>query len=193
MSRPAGKDAQTVLMISCRETRIFGEYFFKVRRLYLSAFPKIERHSVRELFSASSKGMAEFLNFSEDGEFVGLAHMIVRGDVAFLLYFAVKDSKRGKGYGSAILDIIRERYEGKDIVLLIESLHEKCDNMETRVRRKAFYLRNGFRDTGLLQSSFGGEANYDILNTHEQFSIEEYKNMLRNYPFKSYLEDICPL
>ena len=177
-------------MIVCGKTRVLGRNFFKVRRLYLSAFPKIERHRVMELFSASARGGAEFLHFTEDGKFIGLAYMIVRGSVAFLLYFAVDDSKRNRGYGSAILDSIRKRYEGKDVVLLIESLHEECDNMDIRVRRKGFYLRNGFRDTGLIQSSFGGEANYDILNTRDQFSKEAYRYMLANYPFRSYLEDI---
>lgn len=177
-------------MVESRETRILGRNFFKVRRLYLTAFPKIERHSVIELFSASSRGKAEFLQFTDDGEFIGLAYMIVRGSVAFLLYFAVDESKRDNGYGSAILETIRKRYEGQDVVLLIESLHEQCDNMDIRIRRKGFYLRNGFKDTGLLQSSCGGEANYDILNTMDTFSIEAYKYMLANYPFKSYLEEI---
>lgn len=177
-------------MIKCNTTGILGRHFFKVRRLYLSAFPKIERHPVMELFSASARGRAEFLNFTDGGKFIGLAYMIVRGSVAFLLYFAVDDSKRNKGYGSAILGTIRERYDGKDVVLLIESLHEKCDNMDIRIRRKDFYLRNGFHDTGLIQSSCGGEANYDILNTREQFSREAYRYMLTTYPFKSYLEDI---
>lgn len=177
-------------MIDCKENKILGKHFFKVRRLYLSAFPKIERHPVMELFKASSKDRADFLNFTDSGEFIGLAYMIVRGSVAFLLYFAVDDSKRNKGYGSAILKTIRERYDGKDVVLLIESLHEKCDNMDIRIRRKYFYLRNGFHDTGLIQSSCGGKANYEILNTMEQFSREAYRYMLLSYPFKSYLEDI---
>ena len=177
-------------MVECRKTRILGRCFFKVRRLYLTAFPKIERHPVMELFSASANGQAEFLNFTEDGNFIGLAYMIVRGSVAFLLYFAVDDSKRNKGYGSAILDSIRERYNGKDVVLLIESLHEDCGNMDIRIRRKGFYLRNGFHDTGFLQRSFGGEANYDILSTAEHFDEEAYRYMLANYPFRSYLEDI---
>ena len=177
-------------MIECRETKILGRNFFKVRRLYLTAFPKIERHPVMELFSASSKGKAEFLHFTENGQFIGLAYMIVRGDVAFLLYLAVDDSKRNVGYGSAILDAIKDRYEGLDVVLLIESLHEPCENIDIRRRRKAFYLRNGFLDTGFLQTSCGGEANYDILNTKDPFSTESYRNLLLNYPFKSYLEEI---
>ena len=177
-------------MIDCRKTRILGRNFFKVRRLYLTAFPEIERHPVMELFSASAKGRAEFLQFTEDGKFIGLAYMIVRGSVAFLLYFAVDASRRNSGYGSAILDSIRRKYDGKDVVLLIESLHEECDNLDIRIRRKGFYLRNGFRDTGLIQSSCGGEANYEILNTKEQFSEEAYRSMLADYPFKSYLDDI---
>ena len=130
---------------------------------------------MRALFAASFRGKAEFLQFTEDGKFVGLAYMIVRGGVAFLLYFAVDEKMRNRG---------------KDVVLLNESLHEKCDNMDIRVRRKGFYLRNGFRDTGFIQTSFGGEANYHILNTRENFDMEAYRYMLSHYPFKSYLEDI---
>lgn len=177
-------------MIECNETLFLGKHFFKVCKLYLSAFPKIERHTLRELFSASARGDAEFLRFSENGRFIGLAYMIVRGDVAFLLYFAVEENKRSKGHGSAILEAIKDRYDGKDVVLLIESLHEECGNMDIRVRRRGFYLRNGFHDTGLIQSSCGGEANYDILSTGACFNREAYKYMLDNYPFKSYLEDI---
>ena len=87
--------------MDCRKTRILGRNFFMLRRLYLTAFPKIERHPVTELFSASSRGKAEFLQFTDAGEFIGLAYMIVRGSVAFLLYLAVDDSKRNRGYGSA--------------------------------------------------------------------------------------------
>ena len=179
-------------MMDCHGTRILGKHFFKVRRLYLTAFPKIERHPLTELLSASYKGGAEFLRFSEDGKFVGLAYMIVRGSVAFLLYLAVDERMRDRGYGSAILREIRRRYEGKDVVLLIESLHEECDNMDIRIRRKGFYLRNGFQDTGLVQSSCGGEANYDILNTNGTFSLDAYRVMLENYPFKSYMEETRP-
>lgn len=110
-------------MINCRETKILGRNFFKVRRLYLSAFPKIERHELMELFSASSKGKAEFLQFTEDGKFLGLAYVIVRGSVAFLLYFAVEESRRNRGYGSAILETIRKKYAGKDIVHVISTLY----------------------------------------------------------------------
>ena len=177
-------------MYELTDTKVLGRHFIKVCRLYLTAFPKIERHTLKELFSASSEGKAEFLQFTEDGRFIGLAYMIVRGSVAFLLYLAVDDGRRNRGYGAAMLRAIRERYEGKDVVLLIESLHEKCDNMSIRVRRKGFYLRNGFRDTGLIQTSCGGEADYDILHTEEQFSMESYRYLLAHYPFKSYLEEI---
>lgn len=177
-------------MIECSNTIFPGRHFFKVCRLYLTAFPKIERHRLSELFRAARKGDSEFLRFSDEGEFIGLAYMIIRSSVAFLLYFAVDDSNRNRGYGSAILEAIRTRYEGKDVVLLIESLHEKCDNMDIRIRRKGFYLRNGFRETGLIQTSFGGEANYDILSSGETFDRKAYQFMLAHYPFKSYLEEI---
>lgn len=180
-------------MINCRQTKLSGRHSLKASWLYLRAFPKIERHPLGELFGAASAGSAEFLSFTEDGRFIGLAYMIVRGKVAFLLYFAVAKGKRNRGCGSAMLKMIRERYEGMDVVLLIESLHEECDNMDMRIRRRNFYLRNGFRDTGLIQSSCGGAAIYDILNSNKEFSIEDYRYMLAHYPFTTTLEDIYKL
>ena len=173
-------------------TTIFSRSAICADRLYLSAFPKIERHTLREMHRAATKGRAEYLAFSEAGRFVGLAYMIVRGKVAFLLYFAVKDELRNEGRGGCILAALKERYEGRDLMLLIESLHEPCSNRDIRIRRKNFYLRNGMHDTGLIQNTFGGEATYDILNSYEDFDLEAFNAMKAEYPFDSYLEDVVP-
>lgn len=175
---------------------IFSKYALKADRLYFSAFPRIERHSLVELHGAASKDRADYLAFTDEGDgnpvpkFLGLAYVIVRGDVAFLLYFAIAQRLRNSGYGAAILDLLQKKYEGLDLVLLIESLEQKCNNMEIRKRRKQFYLANGMRETGLTQLTSGNEAIYEILNHRENFDLEAYKAMIADYPFKSSLEDV---
>lgn len=45
------------------------------------------------------------------------------------------------------LNLLKYYYENKQIVIEIESIHEKCDNMENRIRRRNFYLKNGMIST----------------------------------------------
>ena len=174
-------------MLRCQNIHPFSRYAVQAGRLYLTAFPPVERHRLSTLHWACVRGKAEWLVFSDGGTFVGMAYMIVRGDVAFLLYLAVADAQRDKGYGGAILAALSKRYPTCDLVLLIESLHEECDNRDVRIRRRAFYLRNGMIDTGILQQTFSGEANYDILNSRPIFDRAAYTAMLAAYPFRSYL------
>lgn len=170
----------------------FSTDALKAGRLYLSAFPKIERHPLRQLHAAARKGRTDYLAFYDGKKFVGLTYLVVRGDVALLLYFAVAPKQRNKGYGAAILQLLKERYSGKDLVILIESVYDASDNREIRIRRRDFYLRNGLRDTGLIHTTKDKTANYIILNSQETFSRESYEALFQDYPFPSYLTKICP-
>ena len=77
-------------------------------------------------------------------------------------YLAVCPQARGTGAGTAILEKIRTYYADKKILLLIEELNPAATNIEQRVKRKRFYLRNGYIDTGIRTSSIGG--NMEILS-----------------------------
>lgn len=158
--------------------------------LYLTAFPEIERHPVDELFDACDTGKCEWLIFKDGETFVGMAYMVINDDIAFLLYLAVEVSQRNKGYGAMILSELERLYKGKETILLIESLHEECDNMAIRVRRKAFYLRNGFHDTGYIQSTCDGAAIYDILSTRQTFNTDRWTLFVDGYPMESYMDAV---
>lgn len=158
--------------------------------LYLTAFPEIERHPIGELFDACNTGKCEWLIFKDNATFIGMAYMVVNDDIAFLLYLAVADDQRNKGFGAGILSELSGLYDGKEVVLLIESLHEECDNMDIRIRRKGFYLRNGFHDTGYIQSTCNGAAIYDILSTSPDFRTASWKTFVAHYPMESYMDNI---
>lgn len=159
-------------------------------KLYLTAFPEIERHPTNELIDACDTGKCEWLTFKDNATFVGMAYMVINNGIAFLLYLAVADDQRNKGYGAGILTELARLYAGKEVVLLIESLHEECDNMDIRIRRKGFYLRNGFLDTKYIQSTCNGAAIYDILSTCQEFSTDRWKAFVNLYPMESYMDKI---
>ena len=158
--------------------------------LYLTAFPEIERHPIEELYDACDTGKCEWLIFKADQTFIGMAFMVINDGIVFLLYLAVKEEMRNKGNGAQILNELVKRYDGMEVVLLIESLHEECDNMDIRIRRKGFYLRNDFYDTEYIQSTCEGAAIYDILSTSQEFSTDKWKTFVAHYPMKSYMDDL---
>ncbi len=156
-----------------------------MERLYLTAFPEIERHPIDELFEACEAGNCEWLIFKDEDIPVGMAYMIVRCDVAFLLYLAVVDEHRNHGYGASILKELRHLYDGTELVLLIESLREECDNKEIRIRRRGFYLRNGLYDTDYIQPCGNGTVIYDIISSNPKFDVTKYMRFVREYPLKN--------
>lgn len=94
----------------------------------------------------------------------------------YVLYLAVNDEIRSKGYGTKMLNQLKEMSAGKEITLNVEPLDKKADNYSQRVRRMEFYIRNGFRDTGYRLVDLTGE--YSILSTADDFTIEEYKKAI---------------
>lgn len=62
--------------------------------------------------------------------------------------------------------------------------------MDIRIRRKGFYLRNGFHDTGYIQSTCNGAAIYDILSTSPDFRTASWKTFVAHYPMESYMDNI---
>lgn len=118
----------------------------QVQSLFLSAFPKEERPPFRLLKRRAAQGRGDMLCAKEDDAFVGFAYMICHDDLAYLFFLAVDEGQRGKGYGSAILSAIKERYAQCRIFLAREMLDPSASNIDQRVKRRAFYLRNGFLD-----------------------------------------------
>ncbi len=114
-----------------------------IKELYIIAFPEEERKPFELMAERIGSGV-EMLGIENDyGEFLGLAVMLVHGNVALLDYFAVMPELRGKSVGSQSLAMLKEKYSGKCFLIEIEDTEEECENHADRVRRKAFYLRCG--------------------------------------------------
>lgn len=95
-----------------------------------------------------------------DGEELkGYAFFIGRKEEGYVLldYYAVCGTQRGLGYGSSFLGLLPEKLQGfKGIIAEVEDPEKASDQAEekTRLRRVAFYKRNGFTDTSLYCSLF---------------------------------------
>ncbi|MCI8455055.1 MAG: GNAT family N-acetyltransferase [Lachnospiraceae bacterium] len=154
---------------------IDGEQRERVETLYLSAFPQNERKPYELMVKKQEEGFVDIFSLEEDNAFVGLAILVKKGDLVLLDYFAIDDKKRGGGYGSRALASIFSYYKGKRLILEIESTLKESENHKERIRRKAFYLRNGLTELSCSVLLFGVEM--ELLSNGQEVSFDEYQGI----------------
>lgn len=151
----------------------------QVKALYESAFPKEERIPWW-LLVASSRRKGIGLSAWLDGDiFCGFTAWVTVENMHFLLFFAIVEEQRGKGCGSAILTELQKRYPA--VALNVELLDPAAENYSQRLRRFAFYRKNGFYDTGWYVWEIGGK--FRVLSTQPQLDITAYRTIFRKLSF----------
>lgn len=141
--------------------------------LFERAFPEEEREPLDQLKNPHLQG--DFRAFFLNGEFCGLAYMLMDEINCYLFYLAVEDAMRGKGVGSEILKEIVKLHPRHRIVLEMETLDPKADNYAERQRRDRFYRRNGLKHTSVIIEQC--KVPYLILSTDENYGLSDYKEM----------------
>ncbi len=160
----------------------------QIKQLMKRAFPKNEQMPVWVLrILALNKG-TDFLAWYGKGAFCGISFTVQHKNMAFILYLAVNDKIRSKGYGSAVLNCLKKKFKGKTLSLNVEPLERDAANYTQRVRRIYFYKKNGFRDTGYFIHDKNDK--YLILSTAETFSQKEYREMLKKVSYGFYTPQI---
>ena len=144
----------------------------EVRRLYRERmkddFPANELKPLSMLEKAMDRGdyltLGAFIPDRPDSGPAAYAFFAAPGDAALFDYLAVRRDLRDCGVGSAFLRALSPTLDRFRTVLLEsddpDSAAEEGERTR-RLRRLAFYERNGLRDTGVRGSVFG--ADYRIL------------------------------
>ena len=163
----------------------------QVKALYESAFPANERIPIKQLLDNKIK--REFWAFFEQDEddktapskFCGFSNSITHGDITNIVYFAVAPELRSRGYGSQILQAIRDKHPNSRIVVDIEVEEDSKDTeeLERRNRRREFYLRNGF-GASTVDYHWQGE-HYRLLTAGGTVTEKEFRDF-----WKEILKDI---
>lgn len=147
----------------------------KVKHLYKNAFPKEERKPLWLVEMKQRTGETDVWMIEEDGEFSGLAITVNEFDMILLDYFAVSEEKRCNGLGGKALQGLQKMYAGKRFFLEIECQDEQAENAAERVRRKAFYLRNGMSEIGVKVSLF--KVDMELLGYNCKLTYDEYYSL----------------
>lgn len=143
------------------------------------------------LKSAAENGKAKFYGIYDYETFVGLIYFVLLDGAALIFYFAVDENLRGNGYGSKILSAMKERYPETRLFLEIDKPDDRAKNNSMRLRRKAFYERNGFVPCGF---STGFLVPYDVFSFGGKVTADEYRKIMtffaKGVTLKSVLRNI---
>ena len=144
-----------------------------IRMMYQESFPPNERMSFPLMVAMSKLWNTDFLSFYDGDIPCGLIYLAHNGKLVFIMFLAVQETLRSKGYGSAILKEVGKNYPDKKIIVSIESCDALSPDLALREKRKAFYRKNGFKDTGHRMKLSGAEQ--EILIYNGEFDKSEFR------------------
>ena len=150
-----------------------------VKEIYFSSFPKEERMPYPLMRLLSLGRSTAFLSFREGDVPRGLAYLAALDSIVFVMFLAVNPALRSRGYGSEILRKLEELYPGRKLILSIERCDVPAPNHDLRVRRKAFYLKNGFVETGYFVEL--SRVKQELLIKNGAFDRAEFLSFLKKY------------
>lgn len=126
-----------------------------VKKLYKQAFPVNERRPLFLVRKNREDMVSELLSLVRGNEFLGFTLLQTWRDIVHIDYLAVNPDYRGQGMGGEMIEKIVQRYPNMRVVLELEQQDAQASNAKQREMRKAFYLRNGFFETNLIQRVAG--------------------------------------
>ncbi len=155
----------------------------EICRFMRRVFPKEELMPMWLIRTLTLKKNYDFNVYYDNDLFVGILFTIESKDNLFVFYIAVNDKIHSKGYGSKLLQVLLDRYPNKSVTLFIETMDDKnAANYDQRVKRLAFYVRNGFVHTG-IKAGFKTPF-VDILSTDKDFDAVKAKKLMKFIPMK---------
>ncbi len=162
--------------------------YSKVKNLYETAFPIDERPmSMDEIMAITETMSAEVLGIYPDDaadDFSGFFVIFDAGDFVYLNFFATSPEKRSSGIGSKAIKALIVYCNEKPLLFDYESPFEASDNTEQRERRRSFYLKNGFNETGWFLNF--NDTEFIITSSKENFDkavIEQFAEIIAaNFP-----------
>lgn len=162
-------------MVSLRKVRADKQEQARIRKLFLSAFPRVERPPYF-LLKRHAKRNVDWWSIFQDDVWAGFFYVIRDAQNAYVSFFAIDPAMRGKGCGTeAVMQLIRQ-YAGKCLFLAIEPVEEGAENYSQRVSRRNFYLKCGLSPQG--KSIQEGPVIYELLGVGGDVRDETYRSLM---------------
>ncbi len=137
------------------------------------AIPEYERNSLEDMLATGADVIGIYDDITGCGNIPCgfLATRRYKG-ICYLAYLAVERSIRSKGLGGYALKKLADMYPSHCIVVEYEAA-DKDNTEDMNYRRKQFYLRNGFRETGFF--TFYDDTEFEIACAGKDFDIASFE------------------
>lgn len=155
-----------------------GRFWQDVNILAKEAFPSEEYIAPSDLVKMAQDEAFDFWILSEQDSFVGFMVVVTHGQLAYLFFLAIDKAKRANGYGSRVIRTLQTCYPNRNHVVDFEMVDDMAPNHEQQKRRKDFYLRSGYRETGIFVSYQG--VDFEVVAMDEKLDYECFRDMMQN-------------
>lgn len=145
-------------------------------RINDEAFPVSERMSFDEIFDFASDTNTDVLGIYDDGNPIGFAVVLKNEECGYVYFIAIDSHTRSKGYGSAAMRKMMKAYPDLQLVLDFEVIDKNAENNAQRIRRKNFYLKNGFHETG--NYTMPRDERFEVVCSGGELRKEALKDLL---------------
>lgn len=159
-------------------------FWNKINLLAKEAFPPEEYLAPEKLVQMAQAEHFDFWALTDNDLFIGFMVVQTYHNLAYLFFLAIDSNCRSKGYGSHAIETLKASYPGKKQVVDFEMLDKTAANYSQRKKRKDFYLRNGYRETGLFLSYYG--VDYEVMCMDNQFEPAEYKELMKQVQIEGF-------
>ena len=152
--------------------------------LAMEAFPPEEYIAPQELIEMAQSGCFDFWALYDGECFIGFMVVMTHRTMAYLFFLAIDASLRSHGYGGMALSKLQQTYPSHQHVVDMELLDYEADNIQQRIARRNFYIRNGYKPTGQYLSYFG--VSYEVLCRGNQFDSTLFEELLSRLSVKGF-------
>ena len=158
--------------------------FREAEECMAEAFPPEEQVARRKLlrYSRSSGTPGAVDLWGQGGHFIGFSYwqrLPGKRNRKYIAFLAVDKRMRGKGAGSRILQLLTAEDSAAEWLLGVERPLASAPNRAERIRRLGFYLRNGWRDTGM--HAVDGGVDYELLSLSEETSADAPRAIVTDF------------
>ena len=167
------------------------EFKEKLHKIYLRDFPESERMPYYMIKKYYKNKKIKILALKDERRNIVAYSMITEHNgFILLLYLAVLKDKRKNGYGSLLLNMLKEKLKNKNMIIIeIESLDPSLKlNEEEKIirqKRRSFYIKNEYLSTNIDVLLY--DCKMEILYTNlldkikdSNYIINEYLNIYYN-------------
>ena len=153
-----------------------SKYWNEINVLAKEAFPPEEYIAPSKLVEMTEDNV-DFWALSDHELFVGFMVVLTYKNMAYLFFLASQPAHRSKGYGSLAIEALKNAYPKKELLVDFEKLDDHAANNEQRKKRRNFYLRNGYKETGLFVSYMG--VDYEVFSMEDKFNYDDFKELMK--------------